>query len=101
MDANQTKHHRPPLKKISAENFLSFRQIEVPLKSLNVLVGPNGAGKTNLLSLIRFLGEVARTDLQPAIAKFGGYQRLAFRGIRQQQTRLRRRIKITIEAQIT
>jgi predicted ATPase len=101
MDADQTKHHRPPLRKISAENFLSFRQIEVPLKSLNVPVGPNGAGKTNLLSLIRFLGEVARTDLQPAITKFGGYQRLAFRGIRQQQTRLRRRIKITIEAQIT
>lgn len=101
MDANQTKHHRPPLRKISAENFLSFRQIEVPLKSLNVLVGPNGAGKTNLLSLIRFLGEIARTDLQPAIAKFGGYQRLAFRGTRQQETRLRRRLKITIEAQIT
>jgi predicted ATPase len=101
IDVSQAKFHRPPLRRISAENFLSFRKIDVPLKSLNVLVGPNGAGKTNLLSLIRFLGEIARTDLLPAIETFGGYGRLEFRGIRPQRARLPRRIRITIEAQIT
>jgi predicted ATPase len=94
---------RPPLRRISAENFLSFRQIDVALNSLNVLVGPNGAGKTNLLSLIRFLGEIARTDLQPAIGSFGGHERLEFRGTQSQPQRRRssRRIRITLQAQIT
>src|SRR5438105_10552797 len=89
---------RPPLRKIAAENFLSFQRVAVPLNPLNVLVGPNGAGKTNLLSVIRFLGEIARTDLQPAIEAFGGYERLAFRGLTPLRTR---RIRITLEAQIT
>jgi predicted ATPase len=100
MDLNPTRNTGPPLRRITAENFLSFRHIDVPLQSLNVLVGPNGAGKTNLLSLIRFLGEIARTDLQPAIAKFGGYERIAFRGTELARARFRQ-IKITIEAQIT
>jgi predicted ATPase len=69
---------RPPLRKITAGNFLSFQRVAVPLNPLNVLVGPNGAGKTNLLSLIRFLGETARTDLRPAIETFGGYERITF-----------------------
>jgi predicted ATPase len=98
---------RPPLRKITAENFLSFQRVAVPLNPLNVLVGPNGAGKTNLLSLIRFLGETARTDLRPAIETFGGYERIMFRGgstqsPRHARPRARRpRIRIAIEAQIT
>jgi predicted ATPase len=97
---------RPPLRKITAENFLSFQRVAVPLNPLNVLVGPNGAGKTNLLSLIRFFGETARTDLRPAIETFGGYERIMFRGGRTQTStpsrRARRpRIRIAIEAQIT
>ncbi len=97
---------RPPLRKITAENFLSFQRIAVPLNALNVLVGPNGAGKTNLLSIIRFLGETARTDLRPAIETFGGYERIMFRGggthTSTPSRRMRRpRIRIAIEAQIT
>lgn len=45
-----------------------------------MLVGPNGAGKSNLLDVIRFLGDSARTDLVPALEARGGYHRVRYRG---------------------
>lgn len=68
------------LQRLSAQNFLSLRQVDVPLSDLNVLVGPNGAGKSNFLSVIEFLGETARLDLLPAIANRGGFDAVRFRG---------------------
>lgn len=65
---------------VQALNFLSLQNMKLQLKPLNVLVGPNGAGKTNLLKLFQFLGEVARSDLVPAIDAFGGIENLRFRG---------------------
>lgn len=65
---------------VRANNFLSLQNVVLTLKPLNVLVGPNGAGKTNLLKLFQFLGEVARSDLVPAIDSFGGFENLRFRG---------------------
>jgi predicted ATPase len=65
---------------ISAKNFLSLREVDVPLNDLSVLVGPNGAGKSNLLRVVQFLGDTARLDLGPAIDLHGGFSRLRFRG---------------------
>ncbi|MBF0332737.1 MAG: AAA family ATPase [Alphaproteobacteria bacterium] len=84
------------LTRIAAKNFLSLRDVTVPLGPLNVLVGPNGAGKTNLLRVINFLGELARLDLGPAVAAFGGFERLFFRGVSD-----RRAISLTIEGRFT
>jgi predicted ATPase len=83
-----------PLRRVEVENFLSLRQAQVDLTALNVLVGPNGAGKTNFLQVFQFLGDTVREDLQPAIARRGGYQRLRFRGTpsadrRETRTRLK------------
>jgi predicted ATPase len=64
---------------VKAENFLSLRKVDVRLDALNVLVGPNGAGKSNLLKLFRFLGDVARRDLAPAIVDLGDFEQLLFR----------------------
>jgi len=58
---------------IEAQHFLSLGKVRVDLGPLNVLVGPNGAGKTNLLRTIELLGEIARTDLVPAVNHFGGF----------------------------
>lgn len=69
-----------PLQQLHAENFRSLHKVDVELQPLTVLVGPNGAGKSNLLSVIRFLGETARLDLDFAISRFGGFDRLCFRG---------------------
>lgn len=72
---------RVPILRAEIGNFLSLKKVEVDLGPLNVLVGPNGGGKSNFLSVFRFLGEVARTDLAPAIENlFGSYQELRYRG---------------------
>lgn len=65
---------------LEVENFRSLRKITLPLGDLNVLVGPNGAGKTNLLDVFRFLADVIRTDLDPALALRGGFDGVLFRG---------------------
>lgn len=65
---------------LRVENFRSLRRVEVPLGPLNVLVGPNGSGKTNLLEVFRFLADVIRTDLQPALELRGGFDDLVFQG---------------------
>jgi predicted ATPase len=68
------------LMELTAENFRSLRKVTIPLGPLNVLVGPNGAGKTNVLEVFRFLADVIRTDLEPALSLRGGYDELVFRG---------------------
>jgi predicted ATPase len=85
------------LLKVHVKNFLSLRDVEVELQPLNVLVGPNAAGKSNFLDVIRFLGDAAREDLRPAIAKRGGYDAVRFRG----KPANGGRIEIHIEAKAT
>lgn len=68
------------LTRIAAKNFLSLKDIDIKLGDLNVLVGPNGSGKTNFLNIFRFIGDIARTDLIPAVDGFGGFASLLFRG---------------------
>lgn len=82
------------LHRVTAKNFRSLREIDVELQPLSVLVGPNGAGKTNLLSVVRFLGDTARLDLEGALAVAGGFERLWFRGA----TEKRPSFQIGIEA---
>lgn len=65
---------------LEVENFRSLRKVSLPLGALNVLVGPNGAGKTNVLEVFRFLADVIRTDLQPALEVRGGFDDVIFRG---------------------
>jgi predicted ATPase len=74
----------PPLDRrlieLEVENFRSLQKITLPLGPLNVLVGPNGAGKTNVLEVFRFLVDVIRTDLEPALEVRGGFDEIAFWG---------------------
>jgi predicted ATPase len=70
----------PALKSLSVRNFRSLAAVDVDLGAVNVLVGPNAAGKSNLLDVLAFLGDAARTDLLPALATRGGYERVRFRG---------------------
>jgi predicted ATPase len=54
----------------------------VTLQPLNVLVGPNESGKSNFLDVIQFLGDSVRDDLEPALNRRGGYDRVRYRGER-------------------
>lgn len=68
------------LSELRVENFRSLRQVVLPLGPVNVLLGPNGAGKTNVLKVFDFLADVVRTDLEPALDVWGGFDSLVFRG---------------------
>jgi predicted ATPase len=65
---------------LRVENFRSLRKVSLPLGDLNVLVGPNGAGKTNVLEVFRFLADIIRTDLEPALQSRHGFEEIVFRG---------------------
>lgn len=86
------------LHRLEIENYRSLRRVRVNLGPLNVLVGPNGAGKSNLLDAIRFLGDVARFDLQPAIDRRGEFRDLVFRGVADPPPKS---IKFDIQARVT
>lgn len=43
------------LEKVQINNFLSFSNVELPLKRLTVLIGPNASGKSNVLEVLHLL----------------------------------------------
>ena len=54
------------LEKVHIKNFLSLRNVRLPLKPLTVLVGPNASGKSNVLRVLRFLKSMTRETPLPA-----------------------------------
>ncbi len=56
-----------PLQKIHIKNFLSLRDVELPLKRLTVLVGPNACGKSNLMKALRLLREMMIDEELPSV----------------------------------
>jgi predicted ATPase len=59
------------LRKIKLENLLSFRNTEVELRALNVLIGANASGKSNLIEAIGLL-QALPVDLSTAVRQLGG-----------------------------
>lgn len=54
------------LEKVRIKNFLSLRDVELPLKPLTVLVGPNASGKSNILNALGLLKRMMiESDLPP------------------------------------
>jgi len=60
------------ISRIAAKNFRSFRDIEVDLGPLEVIIGPNAAGKSNLVEVVRFLSDITRTGFENAVSLHGG-----------------------------
>lgn len=60
------------LERLSAHNFKSFRDLDVELGQLNVLIGANGSGKSNFVRLLAFLRDIATSDLDNAVSLQGG-----------------------------
>jgi predicted ATPase len=56
---------------ITLSNLLSFQEMTVDLRPLNVLIGANSSGKSNLISAIGLL-QAAPGDLQDALRRGGG-----------------------------
>lgn len=67
------------LEKIHITNFLSLRDVTLPLKPLTVLVGPNASGKSNVLSAINLLGRMMVAEDLPSTNYI---QNLTWAGVR-------------------
>ena len=55
------------LQEVHIENFLSLRDVELPLKPLTVLVGPNASGKSNILRALNLLNKMMIAENLPPV----------------------------------
>ena len=60
------------LQNIRIKGFKSIRELDLELKSLNVLIGANGSGKSNFLSIFTLLRYLAENKLNKYIHTKGG-----------------------------
>ena len=56
-----------PLQKVHIKNFLSLRDVDIPLKRLTVLVGPNACGKSNIIKALRLLKQMMIDEELPSV----------------------------------
>ena len=56
-----------PLQKFHIKNFLSLRDVDIPLKRLTVLVGPNACGKSNIIKALRLLKQMMIREKLPSV----------------------------------
>ncbi|WP_419841729.1 AAA family ATPase [Candidatus Poriferisodalis sp.] len=82
---------------MSAKEFRSLENVDLPLGPLTVLVGPNGSGKTNVLNVLRFLASTVRFDLAAAVDEWGGFDYVK----RQGEGSPRAHVKLEIEGIVT
>jgi predicted ATPase len=59
------------LERISISNFMSIRNLDLELTSLNVLIGANGSGKSNFIAVFRLLNEILEKRLQAYTGAIG------------------------------
>jgi predicted ATPase len=57
--------------KIEIKGYKSIKDMELPLRSVNILIGANGSGKTNFLSFFEFLKNIYVQNLRGFVAERG------------------------------
>lgn len=62
--------------KIKAENFKSYRKLEVDLNNLNFIIGGNASGKSNFVSILKFFYDIVEYGIDDAILLQGGIKYL-------------------------
>ena len=67
------------LTRIEIDGFKSFEGFELTLPPFAVILGPNAAGKSNLFDALRFLSQLAVTDVRSAMRELRGEPRELFR----------------------
>ena len=61
------------LEKVHIKNFLSLRNVTLPLKPLTVLVGPNASGKSNVLSALNLFNNMMIAEKLPPVEFIQNY----------------------------
>jgi len=85
------------IKKLRVQNFKSFSELDVEFGGFNVLVGANASGKSNLVHVIEFLRDVAKSGLGNAVSMQGDVEFLSNVGIGAQQNT---RIEVVAEVDV-
>jgi len=60
------------IKRIKVSNFKSFRELDLELGKLNILIGANASGKSNFIQILKFLRDIANFGLEEAVSMQGG-----------------------------
>jgi predicted ATPase len=68
------------LESIFIKGYKSFRELELPLAPVNVLIGANGSGKSNFIGLFKMLHRMMNGELQLHIAQSGGADQILHYG---------------------
>lgn len=69
------------LRKLTLQGLLSFRDVSLELRPLNVLIGPNASGKSNLIEAVGLL-QAAPRGLPDALRRGGGIEEWLWKGER-------------------
>jgi predicted ATPase len=68
------------IRDIRIVRFRSLADARLGLGPLRLLIGPNAAGKSNFIDALRLLAEAVRTDVETAVSRRGGLERIVFLG---------------------
>lgn len=71
------------LERIVLKGYKSFRELQLELGAVNVLIGANGSGKSNFISLFSMLHRMMLGELQLYVAQAGGADHLLHYGRKQ------------------
>jgi len=65
------------IKKIKVKNFKSFKDLELSLGKVNILIGANASGKSNFVQIFKFLRDISMFGLENAISMQDGIEYLS------------------------
>lgn len=68
------------IERIKIHGFKSIRELDLPLRPLNILIGPNGVGKSNFISFFKLLNQLYEQRLKNYVAESGYMNALLFFG---------------------
>lgn len=64
------------INRLQVKNFKSFKDLDVELGNLNIIIGANASGKSNFINIFRFLRDISTSGLNNAIQLQGGVEYL-------------------------
>jgi len=69
------------MEKIQIRGYKSLKDVDIELKSINILIGANGAGKSNFVSFFDFLNQLYERKLTEYVALNGGMEKFIHKGM--------------------